>query len=427
VTRVLGLCAGYGGLELGLRLAVPDARSVCYVEREAACVEVLAARMRDGHLDQAPVWSDLRTLDGRPWRGVVDCITAGIPCQPWSTAGKRKGFDDERHLGEELVRVVDEVGPSLVFVENVRGFIRLGAPDLLGRLADLGFDAEWGVFSSAGVGAPHRRERLFILAYRDGGGRGLNLGVSLLDGERTALGHDLDGRAAGLADAERGGHDRGPEGAEWSPLERAAAERVGRDVADAPGKGPQERRQPGERELQAQGREGLFNRPELTSGQLAEPHSPGPQERLPRREPGLFLAPRPPGPAGDWSEVPSWLHPALPGRNGAKQLNPCFVEWLMGLPPFWSLPHALEEHDQEARPAHEAPEAVQRLRDAVRLHPHQGQGLWARRMCELPEEECHAAAMAERVDRLRMLGNGVDPLVAAHAFRTLATRAGLIE
>ena len=165
----LDICAGYGGISLGLDLAFGDGvRTVCYVERESSSAATLVARMEDEVLDQAPIWDDLGTFDGDPWRGVVDLITAGIPCQPWSLAGKQTGFGDDRHLGEELVRIVGEVEPSFVLVENVAGFVRLGLPDLLGRLAEIGYDAEWGLFSAEGVGATHRRQRLFLLAYRRG-------------------------------------------------------------------------------------------------------------------------------------------------------------------------------------------------------------------------------------------------------------------
>ncbi|MBE3119160.1 MAG: DNA cytosine methyltransferase, partial [Candidatus Atribacteria bacterium] len=87
--NILSLCAGVGGLDLGLRIAVPTARVVCHVEREGYCAEVLAARMEEEGLGTVPCWSDLRTFDGRPWRGVVDCLTAGFPCPPVSCAGRR--------------------------------------------------------------------------------------------------------------------------------------------------------------------------------------------------------------------------------------------------------------------------------------------------------------------------------------------------
>ena len=140
------------------------------VEREAACLEILATRMEEGSLDPAPIWSDARTFDGLPWRGAVDIVTAGYPCQPFSTAGLRKGTDDPRHLWPDIKRIVAEVRPRAVVLENVQGHIRLGMSSVLEDLHELGYDAEWGMFSAAQAGAPHRRNRLFIVAYRNGDG-----------------------------------------------------------------------------------------------------------------------------------------------------------------------------------------------------------------------------------------------------------------
>lgn len=162
--NVLSLCSGVGGLELGAKLALGDARVVCYVEREAFCVEHLARKGEAGALDAAPVWSDLASFDGRPWCGVVDLVTAGFPCQPFSQAGTRKGTEDERWLWPELERIIQGAEPGVVFLENVPGLVRSGLASVLQGLAWLGFDAEWDVFSAAGVGAPHIRKRLFILA-----------------------------------------------------------------------------------------------------------------------------------------------------------------------------------------------------------------------------------------------------------------------
>lgn len=163
----MALCAGVGGLSLGLRRALPTARTVGYVEREAFAAAVLVARMADSTLDQAPVWDDITTFDGRPWRGVVDIVTAGYPCQPFSVAGKRLGTKDQRHLWPHVRRIIAECEPDYVFLENVPGHINLGFSGVLEDLATLGFHAEWGVFSAAEVGATHLRKRLFCLAYRD--------------------------------------------------------------------------------------------------------------------------------------------------------------------------------------------------------------------------------------------------------------------
>lgn len=146
--RVLSLCSGVGGLDLGLQLAAPASRVVCWVEGEAYAASVLANRMEEGLLDSAPIWSDLRTFDGRPWRGVVDCVTAGYPCQPFSLAGRRRGADDPRHLWPHVLRVLVECRAPLLFCENVRGHVSKGLGQVLGQLACFGFSAEWDLFSA---------------------------------------------------------------------------------------------------------------------------------------------------------------------------------------------------------------------------------------------------------------------------------------
>jgi len=162
----MALCAGAGGLELGLRIALgDDYRCVVYVEREAYAAAVLVARMANQALDTAPVWDDLSTFDGKPWRGVVDIVSAGFSCQPWSAAGKQLGIEDERWIWPDIARVIRQVGPEWVFLENVAGLVRGGLEHVLRDLAESGFAAEWDSFSAAEVGAPHLRERLFILAH----------------------------------------------------------------------------------------------------------------------------------------------------------------------------------------------------------------------------------------------------------------------
>ena len=166
---VLSVCSGIGGLELGTRLAYPDTRVVCYVEREAFPLALMGAAMETGLMDSAPVWDDLTTFDGGPWRGVVDWLVGGIPCQPHSVAGRRQGADDDRDLWPATARVIGEVRPSVVYMENVAGVVgyyheRIG-PDLRG----MGYRTQEGLFSAEEVGAPHGRQRLFVLAYTSRG------------------------------------------------------------------------------------------------------------------------------------------------------------------------------------------------------------------------------------------------------------------
>ena len=162
----LALCAGVGGLELGLRIALGERyRCVGYVEREAFAAATLMARMEDEALDRAPIWDDLATFDGHPLRGCVDLISSGLPCQPYSLAGKRGGHSDSRALWPEFVRIVRECQPAIVFLENVPPFLKHFEP-VWAELRSMGFDvASPAVYSAAECGAPHIRRRLFILAW----------------------------------------------------------------------------------------------------------------------------------------------------------------------------------------------------------------------------------------------------------------------
>lgn len=172
VLRALHLCSGYGGFELAFRLAGVPLRTVAHVERDSHAAATLVTRMEDQALDRAPVWSNIETFDGGPWRGRVDLVTAGFPCPDFSAAGRRAGVHGDHWLWPECARVIREVAPSIVFLENVPGLVRLGGlTRVLSDLAGVGFDAEWGLLSAAAVGASHQRERFWLLAYAEGIGR----------------------------------------------------------------------------------------------------------------------------------------------------------------------------------------------------------------------------------------------------------------
>lgn len=182
--RVLSVFSGIGWLDLGFHLGLDalgiGSRTVCYVERDAYAAAVLVARMADAALDSAVVWDNLATFDGQPWRGRVDCLIGGPPCQPYSCAGKQRGHDDERSHGangdgplEHFARVIGEVQPSLVFLENVPAWVRGGWFRRFGEaVSGLGFRWSPPLFLRASdVGAPHKRERVFLLAHRADGER----------------------------------------------------------------------------------------------------------------------------------------------------------------------------------------------------------------------------------------------------------------
>jgi len=165
--NIISLCTGYGGIELGLKRVSPNFCTVCYVEVEAFAVANLVAKIETGKLDSAPIWTDVKTFPSGIFRGKVHGITGGYPCQPFSVAGKRQGTDDPRHLWPHIARIVQAVRPVWCFFENVAGHLTLGFPEVYRSLRDMGYAVEAGLFTAAECGAPHRRQRLFILAHNE--------------------------------------------------------------------------------------------------------------------------------------------------------------------------------------------------------------------------------------------------------------------
>lgn len=159
----LALFAGAGGGILAGHLL--GWRTVCAVEQNEYAASVLAARQNDGTFEPFPIWDDVCTFDGKPWRGLVDVVSGGFPCQDISVAGKGAGIDGERSgLWREMARIIGEVQPRYVFVENSPMLIQRGLAVVLGDLASMGYDAEWCCLSAQDVGAPHVRDRIWILA-----------------------------------------------------------------------------------------------------------------------------------------------------------------------------------------------------------------------------------------------------------------------
>jgi len=169
--RELHLFAGAGGGILGGMLL--GHTCVCAVELEPYCRDVLLQRQRDGILPRFPIWDDVRTFDGKPWRGRVDVVCGGFPCTDVSHFGSRSerlGLDGERSgLWHHMARIVEEVGPALVFIENTPQIRYRGLDVIVRDLASLGYDCAWDVFSAREVGAPHERKRLWCLAWHTDG------------------------------------------------------------------------------------------------------------------------------------------------------------------------------------------------------------------------------------------------------------------
>lgn len=162
--RELALFAGAGGGILGGHLL--GWRTVCAVEWDAYAASVLVARQNDGCLPPFPIWDDVQTFDGRPWRGRVDIVSGGFPCQDISAAGKGAGITGQRSgMWSHMARIVGEVRPRFVWVENSPLLVSRGLDTVLADLAALGYDARWGVVGANNKGAPHDRERIWIKAF----------------------------------------------------------------------------------------------------------------------------------------------------------------------------------------------------------------------------------------------------------------------
>lgn len=209
----ISLFSGGGGLDLALKVTLPNSRCVCYVENEITAVEILVARIAEGSLDDAPIWSDVNSFPTEWFTGGVDGnvggIIGGFPCTDISVAGKQEGITKGKRSGlwREYAKIIRQVQPNWVFIENVPGLLSASNGGVvLGQLAQMGFDAQWGVVSAKGVGASHLRKRVFILAYKPGVGWG--------EGWTGAEGVE-------------GGFDVGVEGGELANTRRKCDERRG--------------------------------------------------------------------------------------------------------------------------------------------------------------------------------------------------------
>lgn len=218
----LSLCSGYEGIGLGLRAVLSNVREIAYVEREGFPCANLVAKMEAGELDAAPVFTDIKTFPYRRFRGCVDILSGGFPCQPFSSAGKRAATEDPRHLFPSIAKGIGECQPRIVFLENVEGILSCTTGDgepvlkyVLRTLEEMGYRATAGIFSAEEVGAPHRRKRVYILADRLGAENNGKRGASKLgrnevgrpakapqQSDREARPDSLDGCGQKLADAD---------------------------------------------------------------------------------------------------------------------------------------------------------------------------------------------------------------------------------
>lgn len=171
ISTYVSLCSGYDGIGIGLKRAIPNLRTIAHVEIETYAIANLIAKMEAGQLDACPVFTDLKQFPYRELRDKVTILSAGFPCQPFSSAGKRQATEDPRHLYPWIADGITAMRPRYVLLENVEGIISAKTGDgesvlkyVLGDLESRGYTCTWGIFSASEVGAPHQRKRVFILA-----------------------------------------------------------------------------------------------------------------------------------------------------------------------------------------------------------------------------------------------------------------------
>jgi len=223
IMNELALFAGAGGGILGGHLL--GWRTVCAVEWEPYPASVLVARQNDKILPPFPIWDDVQTFDGKPWRGIAQVVSGGFPCQDISVAGGGDGLDGERSgMWREMARIIGEVQPQYAFVENSPMLTSRGLGTVLGDLAEMGFDAKWCVLGADSVGAPHKRDRIWILATN---ARGIGRNIWRSHWEERYVLHDINGDAS-QDQSEREG---------WI----GGSREIGSDVADSQRLGWEER------------------------------------------------------------------------------------------------------------------------------------------------------------------------------------------
>ena len=380
---------------MGLMLAEPGFHTRCFVEWEPYPRSSIIAAQLAGYFAPAPIWDDLTTFDAQPLAGAIDTILAGYPCQPFSMAGQRKGADDPRHLWPHVARVARELGDGLrwIFLENVAGHVTLGADTVLRELRDMGFTPAAGLFSAEEVGAPHERLRWFCVAYKQGGGQ-----REQRDAAQPGRGRHADGGGGTVADTNGG--NPGPERQQRIGQQRFQPESGGIGagvVGDAASQRLPQPGQPGQPETAAQGGSGVVGEPERPDLDLADTSGAGPQGR------------EQPGSSSQRDRAPA--HGSTAERGGARLFPPGPGDAVAWGDTIATAPNLA--------PATSIGDCFAWARDVAQAVEEQSQAQTQSALCRM------ADGLASRPRALRLLGNGVVPLAAAYAWRTLSSAHGL--
>ncbi len=408
----ISLCSGYEGIGLGLRSVLPNLREIAYVEREGFPIANLVAKMEAGKLDAAPVFTDVKTLPYGEFRGFVDILSGGFPCQPFSAAGKRQATEDPRHLFPYIADGIRECQPRIVFLENVQGILSCKTADgepvlqyVLRTLEGLGYRATAGIFSAEEVGAPHQRKRVFILGMANSERSGMRRGRSSQEcgddlkwiqgneRERNELRSEVEGFSNSSREElgntsdlrlQQSSSDSRETGTDQSGEERGVYEPQGASSLSRYGS-------------QSQGSQELADR--IDEGSQGRIHGGQDTQRQ--------------GVNGHVGRSCSSSHRGWPSRPGERQ-----HDWeaprVTAVGDTTSQQGSSSDHGEEPRPSSQSGEVQSGGGHSGSLRDSAGQA--QSRLGRTPN------GSAGRVDRLRLLGNGVVPATATKAFVTLIQR-----
>ena len=400
----LSLCTGYEGIGRGLREVLPNVREIAYVEIEAFAIANLANKMETGKLHQAPIYTNLKTFPYRKFRGQVDIISGGFPCQPFSQAGSRKATEDPRHLFPYIAEGIRECQPRIVFLENVEGILSCCTQDgepvlqyVLRTLEELGYRATAGIFSAGEVGFPHQRKRVYILGLANGFSSGLRRGRSSEEcrderegilsneGERNEVRSETEGCSNPPRKELVNTYDNGL--GQYTSQEKEPS--GWRSETTTMPRGEELGNSKGTRQSSENGRPGQaqLRGASPRDAQLSDTASIGRNET-------------------------SWTERTKDVMQQRTQLSDTDIERLEG---------CLSKKEPRGKTS-ESFAGCSRGKYPAR--PNEGQYEWEEPRVVKVEPKLGGATdgSSSRVDRLRLLGNGVVPQTAAKAFRTLINR-----
>ena len=483
--RHLSLCSGYEGIGLGLRRVLPNVREVAHVEIEGFAIANLVAKMEASQMDAAPVFTNLKEFPFRKFRGCVDILTGGFPCQPFSNAGSRKATEDPRHLFPFILEGIRECRPAVVFLENVEGIISCKTGDgepvlqyVLRELESVGYSATAGIFSASEVGAPHQRKRVFIMGYSNSDESSalrshieemLGLQTEAWEDECPSVSGGAGERAVGVTNSEPSGEATGTKqpakglavsGAQGSMVntkhDGQLATEIGRSLEETGTDNPQGSEEAsesagtsrpegsgcipaGEPEL-ANSTSIRHRRRQDTDGDNGQ----GVQEQEKEEQPVVwseaagcsgdtgvpFVANTDSGRGGeDWQQPELWPTGTEQSPRGAWLRSPegAVAQGQEGVSQGWPARPEEDQYEWEAprTVAVTTPDDRRNLQErseAQGLEQHSGREAQSQLGGTTDGSGTAVDSATNRVDRLRLLGNGVVPQVAARAFLVLFNR-----